>query len=292
MINPRITIITPSYNQGQFIEETIQSVLGQQYANLEYMIIDGGSNDNTVDIIKKYEKHISYWCSEKDSGQANAINKGFARATGDILMWLNSDDMLMPNILQLIAKKYVENPNALYFGNCLHFRHQENALISSGSNVTAEHKNNPLSEVDFIIQPSSFWSKEIWENIGLLSEELHFGFDWEWFLRVEKKYPLIPISECISLYRIHDAHKSGTGGYKRQEELLKIYEIYNPKMAFLYNSLMKGQIDVIKKYDTLKYKIKRKLRRETSLFQKIRDFNNGKLNEYSNQQIRNAVSML
>lgn len=289
---PRITIITPSYNQGQFIEETIQSVLGQQYPNLEYMIIDGGSNDNTVDIIKKYEKHISYWCSEKDFGQANAINKGFARATGDILMWLNSDDMLMPNIFQLIAKKYVENPNALYFGNCLHFRHQENALISSGSNVTAEHKNNPLSEVDFIIQPSSFWSKEIWENIGLLSEELHFGFDWEWFLRVEKKYPLIPISECISLYRIHDAHKSGTGGYKRQEELLKIYEIYNPKMAFLYNSLMKGQIDVIKKYDTLKYKIKRKLRRETSLFQKIRDFNNGKLNEYSNQQIRNAVSML
>lgn len=79
---PRITIITPSYNQGQFIEETIQSVLGQQYPNLEYMIIDGGSNDNTVDIIKKYEKHISYWCSEKDSGQANAINQRLCQSNG------------------------------------------------------------------------------------------------------------------------------------------------------------------------------------------------------------------
>lgn len=291
-MHPRITIITPSYNQGQFIEETIQSVLCQQYPNLEYMIIDGGSDDNTVEIIKKYEKHITYWCSEKDSGQAHAINKGFARATGAILMWLNSDDMLMPNVLQLIAKKYSENPNALYFGNCLHFRHQGNALVSNGSDVTTSYKNNQLSEVDFIIQPSSFWSKEIWENVGLLSEELHFGFDWEWFLRVEQKYPLIPISECISLYRIHDAHKSGIGGYKRQEELFKIYEIYNPKMAILYKTLMNGGIDTINNYDPLKYKIKRKLRRETSLFQKIRDYNKGKLKEYSNQQIKNAISML
>lgn len=288
---PRITIVTPSYNQGQYLEETIQSVLCQQYPNVEYLIIDGNSNDNTINIIKKYEKYITYWCSEKDVGQANAINKGFSKATGDILMWLNSDDMLMPNVLQLVAKKYLENPNALYFGNCLHFKYQKEALISRGSDVSFGYKNNQLSEVDFIIQPSSFWSREIWETVGFLNEELHYGFDWEWFLKVEQKYPLVPISECISLYRIHESHKSALGGYKRQEELLEIYQTYNPLMAKLYRNLMFGQIDTIRNFDKIKYKIKRKLRRETSISQKIRDYNS-ELKKYSDKQILNAISML
>jgi glycosyltransferase involved in cell wall biosynthesis len=291
-MKPRITIVTPSYNQGRFLEDTILSVIGQNYPNLEYMIIDGGSSDNSVEIIQKYEQSINFWVSEKDTGQANAINKGFSRATGDILMWLNSDDMLMPNVLQLVAKKYLKNSNVLYFGNCLHFRLVGDALSSFGSNVSAGFKNNPLSEIDFIIQPSSFWSKEIWENTGLLRDDLHFGFDWEWFLRVEQKYPLIPIEDCISLYRIHDSHKTGTGGLKRQQELLEIYEVYNPKMAILYKNLMDGGMEVIENYNTLKYRIKRKLGKETSFFQKAREINNGMLGVYPNQQIRNAISML
>jgi hypothetical protein len=111
-------------------------------------------------------------------------------------------------------------------------------------------------------------------------------------LRLEQKYRLIPIEDCISLYRIHDSHKTGTGGLKRQQELLEIYEVYNPKMAILYKNLMDGGMEVIENYNTLKYRIKRKLGKETSFFQKAREINNGMLGVYPNQQIRNAISML
>ena len=106
MNHPKISIVTPSYNQGQYLEDTILSVLGQGYPNLEYLIYDAASSDNSVTIIKKYESQLSYWVSKKDKGQAAAINNGFAKATGEILMWLNSDDILMPNVLHFIAAEY------------------------------------------------------------------------------------------------------------------------------------------------------------------------------------------
>ena len=107
---PKISIITPSYNQGQYLEETILSVINQNYPNLEYIIIDGGSTDNSVEIIKKYEKNISYWVSEKDHGQSNAINKGLAIATGDIVAWLNSDDQYCEKSLDIISNTFKQHP--------------------------------------------------------------------------------------------------------------------------------------------------------------------------------------
>lgn len=116
-INPRISIVTPSYNQGEFIEETIQSVLEQEYPNLEYIIIDGGSTDNSIDIIKKYEKYLSYWVSEPDKGQSNAINKGISHCTGEIFNWINSDDLLMHGSLWKVAKVWKEKPGCIISGN-------------------------------------------------------------------------------------------------------------------------------------------------------------------------------
>ncbi|MEI9912662.1 MAG: glycosyltransferase family 2 protein [Bacteroidota bacterium] len=107
---PGITIITPSFNQGRFIEETILSVIEQGYPNLEYIIMDGGSKDETVEVIKKYNSRISYWVSEKDNGQSDAINKGLHKATGDIINWINSDDQLVPGSLWIIAQHFIDNP--------------------------------------------------------------------------------------------------------------------------------------------------------------------------------------
>ncbi|MBD8084302.1 glycosyltransferase family 2 protein [Chryseobacterium caseinilyticum] len=287
---PKISIITPSYNQAEFIEATILSVLGQNYRNLEYIIIDGGSTDSSADIIKKYEDKLAYWHTEKDRGQADAINQGFEKATGDILMWLNSDDLLMPNILSVVAEKYREDPMKLYYGNCIHFRNDRNVL-SWGSDVVKKTEENKLNELDYIIQPSSFWSKEIWEQTGKLSEEIHFGFDWEWFLRAEKKFELQPIAECISMYRIHDNHKSGTGGDKRQMELLKIYESYNPQLSELYELLMNEDLDEVRKFNTIKFKIKDKLGRHTSFFQKIKTKNKA-YQKFTNKQIEQLITML
>ena len=222
---PKITIITPSYNQGQFLEETIQSVLGQCYPNLEYIVMDGGSTDNSVEIIKKYEKHLAYWTSAKDGGQSAAINTGFSRATGDILGWLNSDDMYLPGALQHIASRLDAAKPEIVFGNCLHIR--ESNADTFGSNVVYHHGKLPLTVHDYIIQPSSFWTKSAWDAVGALDESLTYIFDWEWFLRAEKSnIRFKPLGKYLSLYRMHEAHKTGTGGSKRQLEIATVYEKY------------------------------------------------------------------
>ena len=242
---PKISIVTPSFNQGQYLEDNIMSVLGQGYPNLEYFIYDAASTDNSVEIIKKHENQLSYWISEKDNGQADAINKGFAKATGDILMWLNSDDILMPNVLHFIAEQFLEKGDGIYFGNCIHFKENSNGnLYSRGSNVLVSYNSIPLELGDIIIQPSSFWSKRVWLQNGSLLDNFHYGFDWEWFLRAKSNnIPFYSINKPISLYRIHDAHKTGIGGKRRQEELLKIYEIYCPKYATLYELVRNENFD-------------------------------------------------
>lgn len=242
--SPKISIITPSYNQGQFLEQTILSVLGQNYSNLEYIIMDGGSTDTSVPIIKKYESRLAFWFSGKDDGQAAAINTGFEKATGDILMWLNSDDMLMPGVLDFIVKQFQKYGDAIYFGNCIHFHEiNKDALDTRGSDVVTAHNKKDLKAIDYIIQPSSFWTRKIWESNGILDTSLNFGFDWEWFLRAQKNgVSFHSISRPLSLYRIHEDHKSGAGGNKRQTELLEIYNRYDTSSAILFEKLMEEHV--------------------------------------------------
>ena len=152
---PKISIITPSYNQGMYIEETIRSVLLQGYPNLEYIIIDGGSTDNSVEIIKKYEKWISFWVSEPDEGQTNALNKGFNKSTGEIVAWLNSDDYYLINTFNKLIKFINENPSAfIYYGDLIFFHEKtdETEIVKSSSFNIADQIRHKI-----IMQPGSFW---------------------------------------------------------------------------------------------------------------------------------------
>ena len=225
---PKITIITPSYNQGQFIEETIQSVLCQNYPNLEYFIYDGGSNDNTLEVIMKYEEFVDFWVSESDKGQSDAINKGFVKATGDIVGWLNSDDLLLPGSLVKVANLFKSkgNYNTIFFGEGDYLLEKYNLCMQ---NYTARlSKKHSLSLCDYVIQPSCFWGKNVIDEIGLLSENLHFGFDWEWFIRAEKAgFKFEFIKDNFSTYRIHKDHKSSSAGDKRTIEIAKVFSMYN-----------------------------------------------------------------
>ncbi len=270
------------------------SVLGQGYSNLEYLIYDAASTDNSVAIIKKHEKQLSYWVSEKDNGQADAINKGFAKATGEILMWLNSDDILMPNVLHFMAEQYIEKGDGIFFGNCIHFKENSNgSLYSSGSNVAASYDVIPLELSDTIIQPSSFWSKKVWLQNGILKDSFHFGFDWEWFLRAKtNNIPFYSVNKPISLYRIHDAHKTGIGGKKRQEELLKVYEIYSHKYAALYELARNENFDFTFGERVLFRICKRILKKGFSKTHFLKLLNHKRYKLYSIEEINTIKGML
>jgi glycosyltransferase involved in cell wall biosynthesis len=183
---PRITIITPSYNQGEFIEETIKSVLNQKYPNLEYFVIDGGSTDNTLDIIKKYEHRIDWWVSEPDGGQSHAINKGLTRATGEILNWINSDDLLFPGALRHVANAYVECSGDVHLIVGATARISKEGRIIKVSSPPSRRALSPKAFIIPIGQQSSFFTKSAIQHIGLLREDLHAIMDMDLYYRILK----------------------------------------------------------------------------------------------------------
>jgi glycosyltransferase involved in cell wall biosynthesis len=186
---PKISIVTPSYNQGQYLEKTIQSVLDQHYPNLEYIIIDGGSLDNSTEIIKKYEKYLKYWVSEPDRGQSHAINKGFKHATGDLFAWLNSDDYYMLGALDEVAKVFREHPDAgaiVGTGQIINSKGEVTYYKEPTEEITIESLYNWLNGGNFS-QPSCMFTRAAWEQCGPLDEEVHIAFDLDFWLRMAKK---------------------------------------------------------------------------------------------------------
>ncbi|MEQ8473931.1 MAG: glycosyltransferase family 2 protein [Marinoscillum sp.] len=208
MKNPKISIITPSFNQGQYIEETIHSVLDQGYPNLEYIIIDGGSEDNTVEIIKKYEKHLKYWVSEPDKGQSDAINKGLKHCTGDIFNWLNSDDQLVSGSLKIVSE-YFQSNNELQVltGKELHFGDGSEKL-KYGTKIYQSIEQNIFHSVFY--QPSTFWKTDLVKQFGV-SNDLHYLMDtylWVQFLLKYGSENVLKINNTLAKFRLHNASKS------------------------------------------------------------------------------------
>ena len=226
MDDPKITIITPSYNQGEFLEDTIKSVLEQDYSNLEYFIFDGGSTDNSVEIIRKYEKHLDFWVSEKDNGQTDAINKGMKKATGEIVAWLNSDDFYYPGTLQTIADAYATHPEAgLFVGNGT-LNDKSGRKIRTYSDGVGFDFDVLLKGSNFILQPSTFINRKVFSDVGYLDETLYYTMDLEFWLRVGEKYPVVTIDKELSAYRWYEDIKTSAGGFKRWVEQWQVIRRY------------------------------------------------------------------
>jgi len=204
---PRITIVTPSYNQAAFLEATIRSVIGQGYPNLEYIIMDGGSTDGSVEIIRRYERHLYHWVSRKDNGQADAISQGFIRSTGDVLGWLNSDDMLMPGALLRVGREFaVEVPPIGLSGACVY--------VDEKGSPFMVHRPISRSLTGMLLlghgcaQMSTFWLKRAYDKVGGLDVTMHYSFDYELFVRLRAIGSIRRIPDYLSLFRLHEGSKT------------------------------------------------------------------------------------
>jgi glycosyltransferase involved in cell wall biosynthesis len=219
---PRITLITPSYNQGAYLEQTIRSVLDQQYPNLEYFVIDGGSTDNSVEILRRYESRLSYWVSEPDQGQSHAINKGLALATGEIINWINSDDYLEPFSLFKVATAFKQPQTLVVCGRGNIIREGKPPIISKGTDVYPDNlpKTIGWARID---QPQTFFHARAITRLGPLDERLHYLMDRDWWIRFLLMYGLkriVKIPDTLSNFRLHEASKtvSQSAGFQRESD--------------------------------------------------------------------------
>jgi glycosyltransferase involved in cell wall biosynthesis len=240
---PKITIITPSFNQGQFIEETIRSVLLQGYPNLEYIIIDGGSTDNTVEIIRKYETWITYWVSERDAGQSEAINKGAIKSTGELINWLNSDDLLAEGTLWNLAYQYINNPShEVFIGHIAHF---ETDIVTKKGITNIQIFKQIENTIIFggFVQPAMFYKNDVWRKLGGVRTEFFFCMDLDLWCRYLTQFGQAHICKTDSLYayfRHHEFAKTTKHSDIHISEkvaifisLLKSCEIPNEKIKML-----------------------------------------------------------
>lgn len=235
---PKITIVTPSYNQANYIGRTIESILGQDYPNIEYIVMDGGSTDGTVDILKKYGDRI-IWKSEKDKGQADAINKGLRIAKGEICAYINSDDTYEPGAFAKVAEYFNEHPDTKWvYGKCRIIDEDDKEIRK----FVTWYKNIRLKRYSFrkllaenpISQPATFWKRELHDEIGVFDEKEYHVMDYEYWLRIGQKYPAGVILDYLSNFRFYADSKSGMQTKERFQDELRVAKRYSKGDKLVY----------------------------------------------------------
>lgn len=237
---PLVTIVTPSFNQADFLEATIQSVLGQTYPHIEYIIMDGGSTDGSLDVIQKYAGKLAYWESTKDKGQTDAINKGFNRAKGDILAWLNSDDTYAaPQAVADAVTFLLANPNAaMVYADC-NFIDEEGKIIGRFASRQTDYAKLRRGYVH-IPQQTMFFRAVYWKEFGPLDPSFYFAMDYDLWVRIAKHAPLVYLpGRTWSNFRIHTASKTNVNDERGWKEMLKIHyrdggSVFAPIVAKYY----------------------------------------------------------
>ena len=219
---PLVSIVTPSYNQAKYLEQTIQSVLGQDYACIEYLVADGASTDGSVEIIKKYADKLTWWVSEKDAGQGDAINKGFARATGEIIAWLNSDDYYLPNTISTVVKIFEQNPDVvMIYGDML-------AVDEQGKTINAlKYRQLTLQDLlcfQIIGQPSVFFRRDVLEKTGGIDTTFHFLLDHQLWIRIAQYGKILHVGQTWAAARYHAEAKNRAKAAEFGHEAFRILD--------------------------------------------------------------------
>jgi glycosyltransferase involved in cell wall biosynthesis len=238
-VQPKISIITPSFNQGDFIGHTIDSVLNQSYPDLEYIVVDGGSTDCTLEVLNRYSGRIS-WISEKDGGQSNAINKGLRLANGEVIAYLNSDDIYLPDSLSAVGEFFASHPEAAWLtGKCRlidqHGSEIRKAIMLYKNFWLQLSSYRVLLTLDYISQPATFWRRRVINEIGYFDENLKYAMDYDYSLRVGRKYKLWVLNKYLAAFRIHSSSKTGSSARVQFREDLHVSRRYTS--SNLINSL-------------------------------------------------------
>jgi glycosyltransferase involved in cell wall biosynthesis len=211
---PQISIVMDSFNQAEYIEKSIRSVVDQNYPNLDFIIFDGGSTDRSVEIIKKYENKITYWQSKPDGGQVKALNAGIAKCSGDIIGVLDSDDMLYPGALDIVGEYFAKNPGKDWLGGGGIIRDAKTGdTIQLPKKIDFESLLHNWND-NWICQPSIFWRKSIWDNIGAFDETFNFSFDYEFWLRLSKHGKGGTVEDILSISLRHWEQKTQKMNYE------------------------------------------------------------------------------